>query len=328
MKRTWILAVVGLGTAAVVIACWQLIASPLSSVPAQLLAHDSIEPVSKILAPDSRMPVPAAPRVVPALSSHSFAPSADRTRGVRRRPSELSPGVGTTIIVLETGTGDPVERFAMRITQRNWHSESSWDDLAKSATKEMPDGALVVAAPVDGYHFAVCAPGYLPRRGVLSPVSSVDRRALIYLDRPSVVRGRVLYEGEPVVGARVSISVWCSDTRSGWGGHNGKATERGRTDEEGFFEVKGNPTGHSRVSISTDELELEQVGCELTSGGEFDLGDLVLAQKMSPELRLESELIEFFGRPLSDAERSQFLAGNGGGRSGWVLETSAESRSQ
>ena len=197
----------------------------------------------------------------------------ERSLGLAANP-ETGPAeaIGTTILVVDAQTEKPVERFAIRISRVRLTTGNEL--VRRDRLREFPGGALVVANPLEGFCYSIQAPGYVDQAGSIETVSSVDRRALIRLERKARVRGRVVFEGRPLP-AMVSVMLE---------GHSWKF-EQAEADDEGVFEFEDLPKGKYTVEVwkksfelpsAEPPFELVENEFELKAGEQLDLGDLVV----------------------------------------------------
>ncbi len=138
--------------------------------------------------------------------------SARASASSERRASEVpSEAAGTVLLVVDAVTDEPIERFGISLRLRSKLARGSTPAASSEPTiKDVPGGALSIDLPLEGARFHVRAPGYLPLSGEIELDSEVDRRVFIRLDPAVVVRGRAVFEGEPVAGASVRLQVLSS----------------------------------------------------------------------------------------------------------------------
>jgi hypothetical protein len=284
MKGTGILVFVALATATVLLSCWYLVGPSTSSAPGGVSVRASGRSASESLPPEPPTVVESEPR----------APRVEYPMYSVRRSGETPAGVGTTILVVDSTTEEPIERFALRIMPGSAESAPAPEALSEVPIREFPEGALVVPVALEGFHFSIHAPGYLPLIGEVTPISSADRRVFIRLDHETVVRGRALFEGKPVSDAIVKVEVSHgepSDIELRHYDWTDPVTRNSRTDEEGNFVVNELPGGYAAISLRTPAgFTFDLVVEELAAGVELDLGDL--------ELTRGEELVERFSISL------------------------------
>lgn len=122
---------------------------------------------------------------------------------------DVAPGGNETRVVLEDWTrltlrvrdpeGRPIQRCGANLTEKG-------SDLESYGTTERPGGEIALRVPSRMFGIIAYAPGYATRT-----IEGLDPRTLpasidCTLERRPGVRGRVLADGSPVAGARVSMS--------------------------------------------------------------------------------------------------------------------------
>lgn len=294
MNKLGIVAAAGIAAGAVWFACWRLAGLAPAPVPAETIAEVSTEPASEDSAPvvEAVGPPTATAYWIEQVSRET------RTAPVRtRKPMEVPPGEGTVILVVDSRDEEPIERFALRIWKSGRERDEDGGLLDGAPVKEFPEGALLVEIPLEGFRFSIGAPGYLPATGEIEPISSTDRRAFIRLDCEARVRGRAVFEGEPVPGAWVCLRGGRQDEPEdgedlgAWYDRpsvpSTTVTQVAYTDEEGFFDIGGLPPGGAELSIlNSERLQLGRELEALEAGQALDLGDLELTRKPEREEKI------------------------------------------
>lgn len=103
-------------------------------------------------------------------------------------------------VVLRGPAGEPVDEVSMRITRDT--GAGVWMG-APARTKSVGEGAHELVVPTTRFQLEIDAVGYAKyKSGDLEPPAPGSTLE-IQLDRPSLLRGRVLAEGQPAAGARV-----------------------------------------------------------------------------------------------------------------------------
>jgi len=282
MKQSWILVALALASASVLFAGWMSSEASDAPEPAIVFAQPSGGPAEGMGAPEF------LPRELAAREDTTLPAGSALGRVDLGAPSP-SPGAappadaGTTILVSDSETGEPIERFGLRIWAGGDESVHYRDAPATIALKHVPQGALVVAAPLDGWRFSIRSPHYLPLSGVIAALSPVDRRVFLRLEREAVVLGRVMFDGKPVRQALVRVVVHRSQPSTPQSHSPNPASGVTVTDDEGHFELQGLHPGSARISIrGQPHLKLDQKLGEIGGAAQLDLGDLVLTQETAP----------------------------------------------
>ncbi len=186
--------------------------------------------------------------------------------------------VVTRIFVVDLLTEEPVERFGMSIRRGSMTDARTGDPIVPPRIEEFPGGALLVPAPLEGYAYSVRAPGYVPRSRPIEP--SPAHLFIIELEPFASITGRVLVDGEPRAGARVSV------VRREFGYLGGVGNRRSETtDEEGRFALDRLCAGTYFLSVYGSKIEPvpEKLEIELGVGEVRDVGDLSRVERVVPE---------------------------------------------
>jgi hypothetical protein len=220
----------------------------------------------------------------------------------RKRGVEIEPGtvdlevvlikfIETTFAVVDAASGLPIERFGLGVHKsksRSLGSSSAQDE----ELMDVPGGEQTLPADPLLHEVRIQAPGHAPLRLRVKHDEEGTPRQTVALEKEGRIRGRVVFEGKGVAGARLRLDR-CLFMKSGaprpaeidiFGGDATYDLDdfSGRTrwfesDEAGAFELDELATGTYRVEIKAGVgtvLVVEDL--RVTAGAVLDAGDLIL----------------------------------------------------
>lgn len=246
------------------------------------------------------LPHAEAYRITASLAGYQTWGEEDGQRGNRLEPGETDVVIvlvgmqETTFVVVDAGSGEPIERFGLSLEKA---SRTSWDsggDSRAPKLADVPGGEKTLPTDAENFHALVRAPGYAPLTCKIKHDEGGLPRQTVRLERESRLRGRLLFQGSPVASATVQIrrclflksgaprpaeiDPFDSDATYDLDSFTGRR-RRASTDEAGVFEFGELAEGtYSLVvtPIAGAPIELEEL--RVPAGGLLDLGDLVQAQ--------------------------------------------------
>ncbi len=204
----------------------------------------------------------------------------------------LQRAVETTFVVVSAASGEPMERFGLSISRgsgEQWHTSTAKGD---ELVQEIPGAEVTFCAEPGEHSYSIEAPGYAPQHEEVAHDSEESPRQTIRLEAEGRLRGRVLFDGEPVPQATVRVER-CRFLRPGedpnaerdifddgmmfdLDGYVGRLRLH-TTDAHGVFDIGELATGTWRVELSAavgSPRSLEEL--RVTAGELLDLGDLAL----------------------------------------------------
>lgn len=184
----------------------------------------------------------------------------------------------TRFAVVDAETGEPVVCFGLNILEDNGSQAPRpvRSERRPPTPREHPGGIAEATARPGIDLYIVAAEGYLVAIGDVAHDTSDEPLQTVRMRRGSTLRGRVLRDGEAVVGTRVEV-----DRGGGIAGRAFRADRHSLrstlTDAQGRFEVTALAVGEHRLTVRPDDgAPLVLVPLPIVDGEVLDVGDLIL----------------------------------------------------
>lgn len=214
-----------------------------------------------------------------SIDEHRLTPGETDARIV------MVPAVMTTFIVVDARTGDPVERFGLRIGPRPTNRWSHWVVDTEVPLRDVIDGLLTLPAEPWEDAYSIQAPGHGPQFEAVRHETDDTSRQVIRLRPEGRIRGRVTFDGVPFSRAIVRVDrgqlLDGAPHRPRPHGFDLDAyTGRLRTlitGDDGSFELGELAAGTYRVQVTASVgAPLTLVELRVAAGETLDLGELAI----------------------------------------------------